>query len=187
LTDGRHELTKALEHSASDLDSWVQKRDLSVDELCQMLIRIMRENGFAARMILDKTRRYIPLSVDHEVTPDGMIKALEAIRSKRIGTAIPEGESPSLELQSGLEQNIRDALPNLRRDLLKIAKTGPQRRRGGRPEEVDDPELRYQIREKIKARRDADSTLSSIFKKLATEYGVSSTTIKRVWLEKGRK
>lgn len=183
MTDARQNLLNALENSASDLDTWVRKQGGTVDELCQTLTNILQENGIAARIILDKAREFIPEAAGVEMTIDGLIKALAAIQSKQIGTAVPNVETASSEEHSKLEANIKDALPNLRETLQKSAKQGPQHRRGGRPEELADPEIRRQIREKIKARRDSGTSLRSIFKKLAAEYEVSETKIKRVWQE----
>jgi hypothetical protein len=183
LTNARDDLVKALENSGADLDTWIRKQGWNLDELCQMFIDILREDGFAARMILGEARKYIPVPPGVNITTDEMIKALAAIRSKQIAEYVPNQELASSAMTSEFETRVKDALPDLRENLLKLAKAGPQHRRGGRHEELADPKIRREIREKIKARRDSETTLQSIFKTLAAEYGVSPTKIKRVWLE----
>jgi hypothetical protein len=183
LTDARQNLVKALEHSASDLDTWVRKQGWTVDELCQMFTGVLQENGIAARIILDKAQQYIPEAAGIDITPDEMIKALAAIRSKRVDGVVPNEETASSEVTSKLEANIRDALPNLRESLLKSGKTGPQHRRGGRPEELADPEVHEEIRAKIKKLRGPGIRLNDLLDRIGREYGVSASKIKRIFYE----
>lgn len=180
--DGLQETVRLLERSESDLKAWLRDTGRNEDDAHKLFVQILNENGLAAEMILSRARDYIPIPEGVEITKEGLLVALDAIRSNRVPDLLRGMPECSHRDLSSLNESIGNAMADFREDISAFAKAGPQHRHGGRRNAID-PNLYPQIRERIKAIRDSRSNLSVIFEELAKEYKVSPTTIKRIWQE----
>jgi hypothetical protein len=168
----------------ADLRDWLKRLGLSEAQVIPFYNKIVEENGLAARLLTNQIGHVLPLSTRFEMKLSPLVGALHRVESPEYAEWLLNQLEPTPEELSDLLNKAKDALPNLRQHFLVAAKGGPRYRHGRRPKKLDNPETHEQIRAKIKARRDAGTTLGSIFKRVAREYGVSSSKIKRIWEEK---
>jgi hypothetical protein len=177
-------ILKALRKAWADMSAWVRKLGWSEEQILQLFIAIMRENGMASQFVLSSATSHFPKSGDQ--SPAQAEKALTEFLDGRYAARLLAEPEPTPKQLDATILAIGDGLANLRLHYFAAAKLGPRHRRGGRPRELADPAKRQEIREEIKGRRDAGVKLQKIYQLLAKRYGVSSSTIKRIWLEPKR-
>jgi len=186
-SDCQQEILKALNQMLTDLHDWLRGLGVSEAEIIPQYISIVRENGIMAKVLSNLALNIIPLSRRVPVKPETFDRELARIRSGEFAAWLLSQPEPTPESLAELLDCFKNALPNLRQHLFQSAKLGPRHKRGGRPKELASPELRGEIREKIKNLRVSGSKLHDIFNRLARQHGVSTTAIKRIWAEGKRK
>jgi hypothetical protein len=110
--------------------------------------------------------------------------ALAWVRSGEFATWLLSQPEPTPKKLDQALSIVRNALANLREHLLNSGKRGPRHRRGGRPEEIAEPEERAKIREAIESLHKSRVRYEDAYQRLADKFGVSSSTIKRIRFEK---
>ncbi len=167
----------------TDLSEWL--RELGVPETVVVSIHdaVFRENGIMAKLLNNFAANFVPSNVSVNQNRDAA-HALAEIRSPEFETWLLGLPEPSREELDQVLDLFRNVLPMVRRHLYDATKLGPHQRKGGRPKKLDDPKLREKIREEIKSLLGPGRRLQVIYERLAKRYGVSASTIKRIWLEK---
>lgn len=136
-----------------------------------------------ARLLMSEAASVSASSGTSEIRPDRIEQEFGRLESGEYAAWLLSQPEPTPDQLSEIIELCKSALPNLRRRFQRSAKLGPRHRRGGRPVELPDPELRKSIRETIKRLREPGTSLESLYKRLARKYGVSASTIKRIWAE----
>lgn len=166
----------------TDLRRWVEGLGLSEAEVTALYDAAIRENGLAAKLIGGMAVNALRLPiVDPQLKESGEV--LTPVDSGEYAKYLLDQPEPTDEELNQILNVCRDALPNLRQQLLASGRLGPRHRRGGRHKELADPELRQKIREEIKALRKPGVNLEDLYTRMKDKYGGSETTIKRIRLE----
>jgi hypothetical protein len=158
----------------ADLSEWLRGLGVSEAEAVSLHDAAMRENGMLAGVVLNLARNVIAVDGAKNL---GTVHAGLALAWVRSGEPTPKKLDQALSI-------VRNALANLREHLLNSGKRGPRHRRGGRPEEIAEPEERAKIREAIESLHKSRVRYEDAYQRLADKFGVSSSTIKRIRFEK---
>jgi hypothetical protein len=173
-------IVKTLRQALADLDDWLKRLGLSEAQMIPLYEALVRESGFAAVLAI-ASKQVLP-SVDTDVVrPELFEQELARIRSGEYATWLSTIPEPAPEQLDAILSSIKNGLPNLREHFQEAARGGPRHRRGGRPKELADPKTRTEICELIKSLREPGTKLEYIFQRVGERYGVSATTIKRIW------
>jgi hypothetical protein len=163
----QQKLLKAENRMLTDLQDWLARLGVSESEVVAIYRSIVRENGIAAKLFTGYAANAIPLSTKVPVKPENFDQELRRIRSPEYASWLLSQPEPTPEILAELLDSCRSALPNLRQHFFQSAKLGPRHKRGGRPEELADPKVRREIREKIKSLRGPGVELQDLFRRLA--------------------
>ena len=162
---------------------WIKRLGVSESKIVEIYDAIIREHGFGAKLIVASAASISPLiaQVETELVPFEGCRA--RIYSEEFAAWLLEQPEPLPEALEVTLKAIKDALADVREHFTKVAKVGPQHRRGGRNKELDDPKKRQAVRDRVKYLREPGSNLNEIFRRVGGECGVSDTTVKRIWSE----
>jgi hypothetical protein len=176
-------MLKAFDQMLTDLDRWVRRQGLSLSQLKPIYDSVVGENGLAAALVIGWATDLLPIADGSPPKLGSFDETIGRIRSPEHAAWLLSQPEPSPEQLSELLTVLRNALPNVRNRFRHSAKAGPQFRHGGRPKELDDPDLQRRICEEIKSLRSPRTRLDDLFRRMAGKHGVSATTIKRIWLK----
>ena len=192
-TQTQQRILRAFSQAFGDLDAWLRDLGLSEDQVVAIYTVALEENGVAAQLIANLTAKVFPSSSKFEIDPPKIIAEFRRGRSEEFATWILEQPEPDQDTLDEVLQSIKSALADLRQHFVLSGQSGPQHRVGGRPKELEDPEIRKEICAKIRARyKPGINKLDDVFRSVANEYmskhsghkePVSPSTIKRIWLE----
>ena len=180
----QQKILKAVNQMQADLSAWLDNLGQSEADAAARYEAIIRENGLASQLLLGAALKHIPYSDGVQIQPELRQHALRWIRSEQFPNWLLSEPEPTDEELNKLLAICKNSLPNLRKSFLRHGKLGPRCRGGGRPKELPDPDERRKIRETIKSLREPGVKLADLFQRMAAKYGVSVTTIKRIWGEK---
>jgi hypothetical protein len=170
----------------TELDYWLKRLGLSRAQIIPLYVSVLKENGMMANFVTDLTADVLPSGTKVAVNPETIVEELHRAESGEFAAWLLKQPEPSPDELNSLLKQMKDALANLRQHFLHAAKSGPRHKHGGRPKELDDPEIHERIRAKIRDLRGHNTTLKDIFRRLAREHGVSPSKIKRIWEEELR-
>jgi hypothetical protein len=180
----QQKIMSAVRQTRADLFAWVRRMGLSEARVSAIFSDAMKENGLLARLIFGITGNIISMDVERIVQAEQVGHPLESIDTGELGSQLLNEPEPTAEELEQTLRTLKSVLPNLRRKLLGSSKLGPRYKAGGRRKELADPEIRQNIRDTIKGKRDSGKRLKDLFQQLAKQYRVSPGTIKRIWIEK---
>jgi hypothetical protein len=103
------------------------------------------------------------------------------IDQEKLDTALAKGPEPPPEALERCLKMLDDALPALRKHLLKEAKALPHGR-GGAPPKLASAADQAKVIDEIKSLRGPGMKLEDVFKRIAQRHGVSASKIKQIWL-----
>jgi hypothetical protein len=168
----------------ADLSEWLRGLGVSEAEAVSLHDAAMRENGMLAGVVLNLARNVIAVDGAKNLGTVHAGLALAWVRSGEFATWLLSQPEPTPKKLDQALSIVRNALANLREHLLNSGKRGPRHRRGGRPEEIAEPEERAKIREAIESLHKSRVRYEDAYQRLADKFGVSSSTIKRIRFEK---
>jgi hypothetical protein len=177
-------LAAALIQARTDLFDLIRAMNIPEEEALSRYDAIIRENGEGAKMLRSVASLLIPFSDMAEAKTSKEI--FNTFDAQEFATFLRSQPDPSPEQVNFLLGLMKDALPNLKSMLLPKINKMPRYKHGGRRKLLKDENQRHEIREEIKKLRNSSVKLEDLFKRLGERYGVSPTTIKRIWLEKPR-
>ena len=179
----QQEILKVLDGLMRDLSAWLRELGLPEDQAIAQFSAAMRENGILANLILNRVDDVLPVKSSARVASPQLEQELILFQSGEFADRLLSQPEPTAEELDQI-RSLKNVLANLRRQMLDSAKGGPRHKKGGRPNVLADPAERANIREMIRSLRGPDVKLQDLFQRMAVRYGVSATSIKRVWLEK---
>ncbi|HEV3334763.1 MAG TPA: hypothetical protein VG096_27435 [Bryobacteraceae bacterium] len=179
----QEKLLEALDGLFVELSTWLKRLGVSEAKVVELYDAIIRENGLGAKLITDSAKSYLPLASNVPVESVTFKESRTHVHSEEYAAWLLDQPEPSPEELGKLLTAIRDALADAKGHLMQAVKVGPQHKHGGRPKELDDPKKRQEVCERVKQLRGPGSNLQNIFRRVGREYGVSDTTIKRIWSE----
>jgi hypothetical protein len=179
----QQEILKVLDGLMRDLSAWLRQLGLSEEQAIAQFNAAMRENGILANLILNRVDDVLPVKRSGRTEPPQLEQELALFRSGEFADRLLRQSEPTAE---ELDQigSLKNVLADLRSRMQDSAKGGPRHKTGGRPNVLEDPAERAKIREMIRSLRGPGVRLQDLFQRMADRYGVSDTSIKRIWLEK---
>jgi hypothetical protein len=179
----QEKILKALNQMRADLSIWLRGQGLSEATVFSIFSDAMREDGWLAKLLLNRASNVLSLNVQTDVRAAQVEQAVPCVQSGDFAALLQNQAEPTSEELNQILSAIRSALPNLREQLSGTAKLGPRQKRGGRPKELADPREREKVRETIRTLRRPGVRLEDLFQRLGKRHGVSPRTIKRIWEE----
>ena len=164
-----------------DLAEWMKSNGASEDQVVQIFESLIGENGIGAQIFIDGAQRLVPLKTESPIPAQAVGRELAKFRSGEYNDWLLTLPEPSPDDLDRVLKAINAALPNLRQHLLGFAKPGPRHRRGGRRRGIP-PEKRPEVCQSIRNLIAPGTKMQDVYKKVGRKYGVSDSSIKRIWL-----
>lgn len=178
-------IVNAVNQEFAQLSKWLRDMGVSEADAFNLFSQVVNENGILGSILINSASGVLSVNPETKLQAAEVGRAPEAVKSGEFSARLLSQPEPTPEELDSLLSIIKNVVANVRLHLLKSAKLGPRRRGGGRHKELSDPEKRTEIREEIKGLRNRGVKLKNIFQQLGAKHGgVSSTTIKRIWLER---
>jgi hypothetical protein len=177
------------------LQSTQEKIRKALDRLCNDLAHVLGRNSLSYSEFIQLVREYygpgkMPWSFAQSITASifpGDINASDIpsmdflIDQEKLEAALASSPEPAPEALEKLLKMLDDALPLLRKSLLKQTKALPHGR-GGAPRKLASAADQAKVIEEIKSLRGPGIKLEDVLKRVAQRHGVSASKIKQMWL-----
>jgi hypothetical protein len=178
--------TRLQERLDSFMDCFVKATGCSdwTETISTLKVQVAQKPSFA--VFAHEMAQDHPATVGNTVDPNLFGQILRLIETPELykQTVVGFSDEEAAQLDSVLEQLMTQELPATRQRMTMFARGLPQRRAGGRPPEVDNPEKADQICSDIAQLVRDGLSPGKAQKRVAGKYGFSARLIRRIWQDR---